>query len=58
MYPLLLAKTSVLPRASAAEKGKGIARESTNGVLTDGRSTSTMMDTAIEVVCQNGKEAQ
>jgi len=44
--------------ASAAVKGKGIARESTTGVVTGGRSMSTTTDTGIEVVCEDGKEAQ
>jgi len=44
--------------AAAAGKGKGIARESTTGVVTGGRSTSTTADTGIEVVCEDGKEAQ
>jgi len=50
-------KGKCVARASATEKGKGTARESTSGVLIDGRSTSTTMDTAIEVVYQTCKEA-
>ena len=50
-------KGKCVARTSATEKGKGTARESTSGVLIDGRSTSTTMDTSIEVVYQNGKEA-
>ena len=50
-------KGKCVARASATEKGKGTTRESTSGVLIDGRSTSTTMDTAIEAVYQNGKEA-
>ena len=48
-------KGNGVARASAAMKGKGIARESTTGVVTGGRSTSTMTDTGIEVVCEDGK---
>ena len=51
-------KGNGVARASAAVKGKGIARESTTGVVTGGRSTSTTTDTGIEVVCEDGKEAQ
>ena len=51
-------KGNGVARASAAVKGKGIARESTTGVVTGGRSTSTTADTSIEVVCEDGKEAQ
>ena len=51
-------KGNGVARASAAVKGKGIARESTTGVVTGDRSTSTMTDTGIEVVCEDGKEAQ
>ena len=51
-------KANGVARASAAVKGKGIARESTTGVVIGGRSTSTTTDTDIEVVCEDGKEAQ
>ena len=51
-------KGNGVARASAAVKGKGIARESTTGVVTGGRSMSTTTDTGIEVVCEDGKEAQ
>jgi len=49
-------KGNGVARALAAVKGKGIARESITGVVTGGRSTTT--DTGIEVVCEDGKEAQ